>query len=292
MAKEEIELSIFDTEEKLSRHKKVLQKFHTHPFHYPDVSDLHRHFSGYDVLVHLACTTEPASSMESMVYDARTNIVSSLEVFQAAIEVGIERIIFSSSGGTVYGIPQTLPVREDDIKNPICAYGVSKLSIEQYLNLHSTNNSVKGISLRIGNPYGIFQFEGTTIGIVAHFLSAISKGNELQVWGDGSIVRDYIDIESVARAFFTAITLSSLPSGSYNIGTGKGVSINELIELLFNVTGRRVPVKYNHGRSFDVPRIFLDSSRFRSITSWHPLISLEEGIRGMWDYLKSRQMMI
>lgn len=285
LAKEEIELGIFDTEEKLRKHTKLLQSYRTTIFPYPDVSDLDRHLNGYDILVHLACTTEPESSMESMIYDARTNIVPSLELFQAAMDAGMERIIFSSSGGTVYGIPRTLPAKEDDAGNPICAYGVSKLSIENYLGLYANSGLIKGISLRIGNPYGLFQFEGTTIGIVAHFLTAISKGNELQVWGDGSIVRDYIDIDSVARAFVTAITSSSLPSGSYNIGTGRGISINELIELLFKVTGRRVPVKYNKGRSFDVPGIYLDSSRFSSLTSWRPGIPPEEGIRNMWNHL-------
>jgi UDP-glucose 4-epimerase len=290
LAREGLETVLFDTEDKLQKHALLLQHFQTRPFPYPEVINLHQYLDGYDVLVHLACTTEPASSMESMLYDAGTNIIPSLKIFQAAVEAGVQRIIFASSGGTVYGNAGTIPASEDDEKNPVCAYGVSKLSVEHYLNLYANSNRVRGISLRIGNPYGFFQFEGTTIGIVAHFLDAIHKGEELQVWGDGSVVRDYIDIDCVARAFLAAITSPSLPSGPYNIGTGTGVSINELIELIFKVTGRKVPVKYNPGRPFDVSRISLDSSRFTSLTAWHPETALKDGIQKMWDYMNYSQL--
>jgi UDP-glucose 4-epimerase len=286
LSKHNIELSIFDTKKRLDKLLNIRQQFNTTLFPYPKVKDLHRHFTGYDALIHLAYTTEPASSMDSLVFDARTNIVPSLEIFQAAIDAGITRIIFSSSGGTVYGDPVSLPVVEDDEKKPLCAYGVSKLAIEQYLHLYAINNSIKGISLRLANPYGTFQLQGTRIGIIAHFLNDIKNHNPLNVYGDGSIVRDYFHIDCAAKAFFSALFSSSLPSGSYNIGSGIGVSINELIDLLFKITGQKVSVNYIHGRSFDVPKIFLDSSRFKSFTSWQPEISLEEGIAKMWDHYK------
>jgi len=286
LSKTDIELSIFDTKKRLDNLLNVRQQFNTILFPYPKVKDLHRYFTGFDALIHLACTTEPAISMESMVFDARTNIVPSLEIFQAALDAGIARIIFSSSGGTVYGDPKALPVAEDDEKNPVCSYGVSKLAIEQYLSLYAKNSSIKGISLRLANPYGPFQLHGTRIGIIAHYLNEIKNGQPLSVYGDGNIVRDYIYIDCTALAFFTAIFSSSLPSGTYNIGSGKGVSINELIEILFKITNHRVSVNYTPGRLFDVQKIFLDSSRFQALTSWRPQVSLEEGILKMWQQIK------
>ncbi len=282
---EHAEVSIFDTKERLFANAGALRKFDTHLFSYPVVRDLPRQLSGFDALVHLAYTTDPASSMKSMVYDARTNIIPSLKIFQTAADVGIKQVIFSSSGGTVYGNLSSLPAHEDDEKKPICAYGVSKLAIEQYLDLCANFNSIKGISLRLSNPYGPYQLQGTRIGIIAHYLNDIKNGHELNVFGDGNIVRDYIHIDCVAKAFLTAIFSSSLPSGSYNIGSNKGVSINEIIEILFRLTHKRVPVKYSPGRDYDVPKIFLDSSKFRSFTSWRTEITLEEGIMKMWNLM-------
>jgi len=281
-----IELIIFDTKPRLNKSNIVRKIYKTQIFPYPKVEDLTNHFRDFDVLIHLACTTEPATSMKSIVFDANTNIIPSIEIFQAAMETGVKRIIFSSSGGTVYGNSIKFPVNEDDIKKPVSAYGVSKLAIEQYLDLFASTNLIKGINLRLANPYGCYQLEGTTIGIIAHYLNAIKGNLALEVWGDGSIVRDYIHIDSVSEAFVAAVFSPSLPSGSYNIGSGRGISINELIELLFSITGRKVPVKYKNCRSFDVQKVFLDNSRFKSQTSWQPEISLEKGILEMWNKIK------
>lgn len=281
-----IDFCIFDTEKRLRKLFIGHQQFRTNLFPYPKINDIHKQLSGYDALIHLSYTTEPASSMSSMVHDAQSNIVPSLKIFQAAHDIGISRIIFASSGGTVYGNPKILPVSEDDIKNPICAYGVSKLAIEQYLYLYAKNNSIKGISLRLSNPYGPFQLRGTRIGIIAHFLNEIKNGKPLNVFGDGKIIRDYIHIDCTAMAFFTSLFSPELSSGSFNISSGRGVSINELIEIIFKITNRRVAVNYTESRFFDVERIVLNNSRFQSMTSWKPKISLEDGILKMWEEIK------
>lgn len=281
-----IELIIFDTKPRLAKSKNVRKIFKTQIFPYPKVKDLRNHFRDFDVLIHLACTSEPESSMKSIIFDVNTNVIPSLEIFQAAVETGVKRIIFSSSGGTVYGNSKKFPVNEDDVKKPLSAYGVSKLSIEHYLDLFASTNSLKGINLRLANPYGCYQLEGTTIGIIAHYLNAIKSNRALEVWGDGSIVRDYIHIDSVSKAFAAAVFSPSLPSGSYNIGSGIGISINELIDLLFTITDRKVPVNYQKIRSFDVQKVFLDNSRFKSLTSWQPEISLEKGVLEMWNKIK------
>ncbi len=282
LSSQNIEVRILDTTSRLESLQQDGLPYQTEIFKYPDVQGAERLLEGTDVVIHLACTTEPASSMESLVYDATTNIVPSLKIFRAAEEAGVRRVIFASSGGTVYGYPKTLPVTEDHPTKPMCAYGVSKLAIENYLAVYK---NIEGISLRPGNPYGSYQLRGTTIGLIANFLSAVSENRNLEVWGDGSVVRDYLYIDDLADAFVTAVTHDALGPGSYNIGSGKGWSINEIIEKIFSITGREVQVNHLASRGYDVPKIILDTEKFRSETGWMAGTSLEEGILKLWEKL-------
>jgi UDP-glucose 4-epimerase len=232
-----------------------------------------------DAVVHLACTTSPARSMEMMAWDAETNITPSLYLFEAAVRAGVERVVFSSSGGTVYGAPEALPVQESAPTRPRSAYGVSKLAIENYLGLHS---QLRGISLRVANPYGAFQLRGASVGLLAKAVAAVKAGEAIEIWGDGSVVRDYIAINDVISAFHAAITAAALPAGAYNIGSGVGYSVNEILAAVFEVIGRDVPVRYLVGRPYDVSAIYLDCSRFTLATSWRPRKALQDGIVDMW----------
>lgn len=281
-----IDFSIYDTAERLDKNKNILPGHHGKVFEYPCTSNLRTIFAGYYSVIHLAWTTEPASSMKSIVYDARTNIAPSVAIIQAAIDAGVKRFIFSSSGGTVYGVPQTLPVKENHIKEPICAYGVSKLSVEKYLSLYSKRSGFKGISLRLGNPYGAYQLRGTSVGLIARYLNLLKNKQPLEVWGDGSIIRDYIYIDDAAQAFVCAIDEPGLLAGAYNIGSGIGRSINEIIKSVFEVTGSEVPVHYKPGRPYDVPAIVLDATNYKSQTSWFAKTGLKDGIKQMWESIK------
>lgn len=274
---------ILDTETRLNSNSEFIKQIPQIVFPFPDVSNIEKHLVGFDSIVHLSCTSEPAISMDSVLLDAQNNILPSIQIFEAAIKAGVSRIIFSSSGGTVYGTPKTIPVKEEFDKKPISAYGVSKLTIENYLNLYSKNFPIKGISLRIANPYGDYQLRGTRIGIIANYLTHIKNNQEIEVWGNGEIIRDYIHIDSVADAFLKALHSSLLPSGSYNVGSGIGTSINELIDLLFSITNKSVKVNYKLSRPFDVSNISLDSSLFSESTGWKPNVSLHRGIERLWE---------
>jgi UDP-glucose 4-epimerase len=234
---------------------------------------------GFDALAHLGSTTHPAHSMASMVYDATSNIAPSVRLFEAAVAAGVGTIVFSSSGGTVYGAPVRLPVVEDAAAGPLCAYGVSKLAIEHYLRLVP---GTRAISLRVANPYGVFQLRGAPIGVIARYARQLAAGVPIEVWGDGSIVRDYIAIEDVADAFATALAAPGIASGTYNIGSGTGTSIDGIIALLFGIAGRQTRVDYLPARSFDVPAIVLDATRWRDQSGWHPRIPLEQGVGALW----------
>ncbi len=276
---------VLDTASRLAAVGSSLEGVETGILDFPEIEDIGTRLRGATALYHLACTTNPSLSMESMVCDAKANIAPSLALFEAAAVAGVKRIVFASSGGTIYGVPRILPVGEDGDKAPLCAYGVSKLAVENYLSLYGQSTAVETISLRPGNPYGPYQLCGVTIGVIARYLSLIAAGEPLEVWGNGGVVRDYIWIEDLAQAFVLALR-DDLPTGAYNIGSGIGMSINDIIALIFRVTGRKVPVRNLPARSFDVPGIVLDSARFRELTGWKPQTPIEEGIALMWRNCK------
>jgi len=273
---------VLDTIERLDVFKQSFSDTETVEFQFPIVSQISSQFDGADAIVHLACTTHPATSMESMVFDAESNIISSLKLFDSAVEAGVSRIVFASSGGTVYGSAKHLPAVEHDPTTPICAYGVSKLTIENYLSLYSQS---KGVSLRIGNPYGPYQLRGTAVGVIANFLNAAYAGKDVNVWGDGSVIRDYLYVSDVAEAFVQAITSENIAPGSYNVGSGIGHSIVDLVDTIATVTGRELTVDYRANRSFDVPKIVLDNRKLHDATGWKVSTTLEAGITLMWQQL-------
>lgn len=277
-----VDLLVLDTGSRLVRASSLLSDVEIQEFDFTQDRDARRFLRGADVLIHLGCTTNPGRSMESIAYDAESNIAPSLHLFDAAVKANVGRLIFSSSGGTVYGSPRRLPVMENDGGEPLSAYGVSKRAIESYLSLYK---QLQGISLRIGNPYGIYQMGGTAIGVIARYVAAVRKCEPIEIWGDGSVVRDYIAIEDVVSAFRGVLSSSAIASGAYNIGTGKGSSVNEIINVISEISGTKVQVTYSQARPYDVPSIVLDSTRFRKATGWTARTSLPEGIAMLWRSL-------
>jgi UDP-glucose 4-epimerase len=242
-------------------------------------------FDGVTAIVHLASTTIPATSMEDMAFDARSNIELTLSLLEAARHRGISTFVFASSGGTVYGSPARLPARETDPTDPLTSYGIVKLGLEKYIGLYTRLHGLRGIVLRISNPYGIGQLSGTPIGVLAHLLLNLHDRTPFSVWGDGSVVRDYFHVDDLMRAFRAALAEPQIPAGVYNVGSGQGVSLRELVALAQEVTGQAAIVRYKPARSIDVPRIWLDTGKFRAATGWQPTISLEQGIRDLWQNL-------
>jgi UDP-glucose 4-epimerase len=241
-------------------------------------------FDGIDTIIHLASTTIPATSMTDMVYDAESNLGMALRLLEATRIRGIKNFIFASSGGTVYGDPIRLPVRETDPTEPRSSYGIIKLAIEKYIGLYSRLYGLRGISLRISNPYGIGQLSGVPVGLIARILKDVHQRKRFSVWGNGTVVRDYFHINDLNGAFLIAVR-SDLPTGVYNIAGGHGTSIREIVALVESITGQPVRIDYQPARNIDVPKIWLDTEKFRSATGWQPMIDLKDGVRGLWQDL-------
>ena len=187
------------------------------------------------------------------------------------------RVVFVSSGGTVYGVPKSVPIREDHATDPICSYGITKLAIEKYLHLYRELHGLESVVLRLANPYGERQRTHASQGAIAVFLGKALRGEPIEIWGDGSVVRDYIHISDVTRALLLAMDHAG-SNRLFNIGSGLGASLNEVLEAIESATGVAPERHYLDGRPFDVPRSVLCIERAERELGWRPHIGLKEGI--------------
>ena len=239
--------------------------------------DIASALDGVDAVLHLVSTTLPKSSNDDPVYDVQSNLGATLHLLDAMVVRGIGRIVFISSGGTVYGPPQYLPQDERHPTEPVVSYGITKLAIEKYLLMYQRLHGVRATSLRVANPYGERQRIETAQGAVGVFASRALRGQTLEVWGDGGVIRDYLYVSDVADAFALALPYDG-PHSVFNISSGAGTSLNELIGLLEQALGRAVPRTYLAGRGFDVPASVLCNDLARRELGWVPRVGLLEGI--------------
>lgn len=250
-------------------------------------SDIAAVLPGHDSVIHLACSSLPESSMVDPFYEIKTDIIPSMQFIVLAQKYGIKKIVFSSSGGTVYGIAGQTPISETHPTNPLNMYGVSKLTIENILQVYNRNYKMNNISLRTSNAYGEKQRTAGDFGAVAVFLGEIVRGEKITIWGDGSTIRDFIHIKDVAKAFLKALLLDeNVMTSTFNIGSGIGTSLNELIVMLEDITGLSANIVYKQARPFDVPVNVLDVSLARDVLSFRASISLYDGLKSFFDYIK------
>ena len=231
-----------------------------------------------DLVFHLISTTVPSTSNKDPESDVAENLLQTLAMLRQ-LQKGT-RVVFLSSGGTVYGIPESLPVRESHAIAPICSHGVVKSAIENYLRMFNYLDDMPYCVLRVANPYGLRQGKFGLQGVIGTFIERTAKGQQLEVWGDGSVVRDFIHVDDLINLCVRAGEGDA--NGIFNAGSGRGYTINDVIALLQSAVGRSIEVRYFEDRAFDVPEIYLDISKARKQFGWSPDIGLEEGIKRVW----------
>lgn len=241
---------------------------------------------GIDLIIHSIGTTHPKSSNENPVYDIQSNLVSTLHLLEAARKAGVKKVIFFSSGGTVYGIPQKTPITEDHPCEPICSYGIQKLSIEKYLRLYQYLYGLDYAIMRIANPYGERQRPVAWQGSVIVFLYKALRDEQIEIWGDGSVIRDFLYITDVAQAVIKLIDYRG-KHRIFNIGSGTGQSLLQVLGAIEKAIGRKPDVKFTPARPFDVPVNVLDIARAEAELGWKPEVSFEEGIKRTKAYLST-----
>ncbi len=239
--------------------------------------DLATAVDGSEVIVHLVSTTLPKSSSEDPIYDVQTNLVSTLQLLNIMVEKSIERIIFISSGGTVYGTPIYIPIDENHPTDPHVSYGITKLAIEKYLLMYARMYGIKPVILRVSNPFGERQRLETAQGAVGIFVSRALQGLPLEIWGDGSVIRDFLYVRDVAAAFAKAVCYSGAQR-VFNISSGKGTSLKELVGIVEDVLEVPVRCVFKPGRNFDIPVNILSNELAKRELHWVPQVSLKEGI--------------
>ncbi|MDX2345902.1 MAG: NAD-dependent epimerase/dehydratase family protein [Legionella sp.] len=238
-----------------------------------------------DICFHLISTVLPKSSNLNPVFDIETNLMGSVKLLNLAVKANIKKIIFLSSGGTVYGLPMQLPIDENHPTNPLCSYGITKLAFEKYLHLYHQLYGLDYTILRLANPFGERQRTEASQGAVAVFLGKALRKEKIEIWGDGSIIRDYIHISDVVNAMLRAIPYENAQR-ILNIGSGHGLSLNEILDNIELVTGNKLVRAYTDTRKFDVPINILNSSRAKKALDWTPALSFKEGLIRMADSLK------
>jgi UDP-glucose 4-epimerase len=237
---------------------------------------------GLDGVIHSACSSFPSSSNEDKVADARTNLLESLQLFECCVKHKVPKLIFASSGGAIYGIPQQLPIPEESPTNPICSYGIVKLALEKYLELYRGLHGLNYVSLRISNPYGPRQDPNGKQGVISVFAAKMLQHKPLTLWGKGDAVRDFVHVRDIARLFYLAMV--SKEQGVFNAGSGVGISINDLIYMMSAELGIIPNIIRMEARKSDVPATVLNCRKARHSFGWVPEIPIEQGIRevGAW----------
>lgn len=268
---------------KLLQHHKGLEWFEGDFINREDVAQA---VTGCDIIYHLISTTLPRSSNDNPVYDVETNVIGTLHLLEAARRNKVKRVVFVSSGGTVYGVPQNIPIAESHSTEPICSYGIGKLAIEKYLNLFHQLHGLDYCVLRLANPFGERQRISAAQGAITVFLNKALQGETIEIWGDGSVVRDYFHVSDAVSALLRA----GVYEGSmriFNIGSGVGRSVNEILDAIDALLEISVKRLYLPARRFDVPVSILDISRAAEHLSWTPRVSFGEGLSRTVEWLRS-----
>jgi UDP-glucose 4-epimerase len=239
---------------------------------------------GIDMVFHLISTTLPKTSNDDPAFDVQSNVIETIFLLEQSVARGVRKVVYISSGGAIYGKPAALPIPETCPTEPECSYGITKLTVEKYLALFNHLHGLDYVVLRPSNPYGSRQKPDGIQGAVSVFLGRVAQGKPIEIWGDGRVVRDYIFVDDLIDGIYKAAVMQT-PSRIFNIGSGSGHSLNEIVAVIRQVTGRPVDVVYKDRRSFDVPTIYLDIFRARQELFWMPAVSLEAGVEKTWAFI-------
>lgn len=249
-------------------------------------SDYESLVANQDLVYHLVSTTVPTTSNQHIAEELKGNVVLSANLFEACVHQGVKKVMFLSSGGTVYGKESKCPLNEKTPTNPITSYGIQKVSIEKLLYLYNYMYGLDYRIIRLTNPYGPYQRPNGVLGAVTTFTYKALRGEEISVYGDGSVVRDFIYIDDAVRGI-QKIVEGNDRHHTFNLGCGYGTSIKQVLETIEDALGIELNIKYTEARKVDVPVNYLDIKRFETAYGSLNPISLVEGIRKTAKFMRA-----
>ena len=246
---------------------------------FADRAALARVVDGADYVFHLLGGTTPASSNRDPIADLTAGPLSSLHLLEICVAARVGKLVFVSSGGSVYGAAASVPIPESAPTNPISAYGIGKLTIEKYLALHEHLHGSRYAVLRVANPFGPRQAPDRRQGMIAAFIQAALDRRPAEVWGDGTVVRDYLFVTDVADAIIRAAAYDG-PHRIFNVGSGVGRSVLSVLDDIAALTGRSrsIPPVFKAARPADVPVNVLDISLISRELGWSPKVEWPAGL--------------
>lgn len=268
-------------------HQDVLASFAWSDVEFADTDAVARAVAGRDIVYQLLGGSVPVESNRDPIADIEASLIPTLRLVEACQMAGVGRLVFTSSGGTVYGPTSSAPVAETAPTDPTTAYGINKLAIEKYLGLYRHLNGFDAVTLRIANPYGPFQHRRRAQGLVGTVMARLLTDETVEIWGDGSVVRDYIHIDDVVAAMLAVATYAG-PYRIFNVGSGEGRSVREVIEDIRALFPAPPEVLYHSGRPADIPYNVLDCALLTAETGWHPRIVWADGLDGTAHWMRTQ----
>lgn len=243
---------------------------------FSDTLSLSESLIGVEKVIHLISTSVPSTSNKDPVSDIQGNLINTVKLLEIMRQSGVNDIVYFSSGGTVYGHPKVMPIVESHTNDPVCSYGIVKLAVEKYLNMYSELYGMNSVILRPSNPFGPGQTRTGVQGFIGTCIVAALTGKPLTIWGDGTVKRDYVYVTDVADATISALKYSK--SDTFNVSSGEGVSLNQIIDLVQNASGKKINLHYQEKRDFDIPEITLDNLKAKQLLGWQPSTGFNEGL--------------
>jgi UDP-glucose 4-epimerase len=240
-----------------------------------------------DVIFHLAANVDRRASVSDPQFDARSNVLGTINLCEASWRAGVQRIVYAASGGSRYGAPTCLPVGESTQVDPLSPYAAAKLAGELYLRAYAGMYGMAPICLALANVYGPRQNPHGQAGVVAVFGSAMISGRPCTVYGDGTATRDYVYVDDVVEAFVRAGHAPISTTGTYNIGTGKQATVTEVHRLISAVLDGSSPPRYVAARTGELHAIALDATKAEEELGWKAAVDLVDGIQRTIQWLRA-----
>jgi UDP-glucose 4-epimerase len=240
-----------------------------------------------EVIFHLAAQVDLRASVTDPQFDARNNVLGTINLCEASRRMGVRKIVYAASGGSRYGAPSRLPVDESTPVCPLSPYAVAKLAGELYLGAYAGMYGLAPICLALANVYGPRQNPNGEAGVIALFGGALIDGRPLTVYGDGTAARDYVYVDDVVDAFVRAGEAPLSVSGTYNIGTGRQTTVTEVHRMISSVLDESPAPRYAPARTGDLRAIALDATKAQEDLGWKPVVDIAEGIQRTIQWLRT-----
>jgi UDP-glucose 4-epimerase len=242
---------------------------------------------GIEIVYHMAWTTIHETALKNPAADIEQNLIPSVNLLEACLDAGVKQFVFLSSGGTVYGIPETLSVREDHPTRPINAYGITKLAVEKYVQMQSYLHGMNYVIFRPSVPYGPYQNPHRRQGAVSVFAYHALRGEPIDIWGDGEVQRDYFYVGDLIRALVAVLDFPVPTNAVINLGGMQMYTLNQLVTAIEQALKVKIQVRYEAARKFDVLRLQLDTHSASELLYWQPEVILSEGIARTVEWIRA-----